>query len=164
MGNCITCSAEAPGGKIILPDGTARSLGSMVSVAELMLEHPSHFVFDLQALSGHATTAAPLPADHELDPHKIYVVLPSSGATVEKARRRVSGGASVLRSWSFPVISCGFRSGEGEEETGYNVKARCSTEVQSEREGLLRSRAGWKPSLGTIEERVLEKKVFHCLF
>ncbi|KAH7666630.1 hypothetical protein IHE45_12G008500 [Dioscorea alata] len=154
MGNCMNCTAgEGPAGKLLLLDGTYRSLESPVTVAELMLDHPSHFIFELRRpLSGHACMPTPLPADHELDPHKLYAVLPFNGAEAhEEARRRLNGGGSViLRWWCFPVMSCGLmRSGEVEEF----MKMRCSMEVVNEKARLMRRRRGWKPSLVTIIER-----------
>ncbi|KAM0947602.1 hypothetical protein DsansV1_C07g0069181 [Dioscorea sansibarensis] len=166
MGNCIRCTAgEAPAGKLLLLDGSSRSLESPVTVAELMLDHPSHFVYELrQPLSGDSRTPTPLPADHELDPHKLYAMLPFNGGEVyEEVRRGLSGGGSFLRWWSFPVISCGGLMRSGEEEY---MKVRCSTEVLNERTRVMRSRRAWKPSLGTIQERAaLEKKpCFHGFF
>ncbi|XP_039136374.1 uncharacterized protein LOC120273736 [Dioscorea cayenensis subsp. rotundata] len=156
MGNCMNCTAgEAPAGKLLLLDGTYRSLEASVTVAELMLDHPSHFIFELRRpLSGHACMPQPLPADHELDPHKFYAVLPFNGDEAhEEARRRLSGNGSFLRWWCFPVNSCGLMSsGEEEEEEEY-IKVRCSTEVMNEKARLMRGRRGWKPSLGTIQER-----------
>ncbi|KAH0470195.1 hypothetical protein IEQ34_001753 [Dendrobium chrysotoxum] len=133
MGNLLSC--RAPTGKFIfLPDGKARPIESSMTVAELMLEHPCHFVAELT--NGRPV---PLPADYKLETKKAYTVLP------------MMAGKAAARSKSLPTI----------------LKDESSELMEDGSEILLQrqySSKGWKPSLGTIEEWSLVKKVPHWLF
>lgn len=76
MGNLLSSGAAA-GGKVVLPDGTVRTLDRPTPVAEIMLDHPHHFVVDVRLLSaGDSFKVTPLPADHMLEIDKAYAVLP----------------------------------------------------------------------------------------
>ncbi|KAI0529435.1 hypothetical protein KFK09_001984 [Dendrobium nobile] len=133
MGNLLSC--RAPTSKFIfLPDGKARPIETSMTVAELMLEHPCHFV--AEHTSGRPV---PLPADYKLDAKMAYVVLP------------MTAGKVAARSKSLPTI----------------LKDESSELMEGGSEILLQrqySSKGWKPSLGTIEEWSLVKKVPHWLF
>lgn len=99
-----------------------------------MLEYPRHFVAELA--SG---KPVPLPADCKLEAKKSYIVLPMEA---EKA---------VARSKLLPAL----------------MKDESSEAAEGQPEILLQrqfSRKGWKPSLRTIEEWSLAKKVPHWLF
>ncbi|KAM0954435.1 hypothetical protein DsansV1_C01g0011001 [Dioscorea sansibarensis] len=184
MGNYMACHGNVMGGKLVLLDGTVHRFEDRVSVAELMLDHPQQCVAELQLVSSGGTPKAmPLPADHWLDPKKVYVMLPISGnkaATLDKARRILSVTRSVFRSQSFPMIGGAFIAGlankekqfrkedkeDGKQEKGSVLE--WSPEVFEERPEFLSrqfSSKGWRPGLGTIEEKELEmKKVPHWLF
>ncbi|KAJ0979871.1 hypothetical protein J5N97_015345 [Dioscorea zingiberensis] len=183
MGNYLGCHRDAQGGKLVLLDGTVHRFEDRVCVAELMLDNPQQLVAELQPVSGGAPKAMPLPADHWLDPKKVYVMLPIGGnkaATLDKARRILSVTRSVFQSRSFPMIGGAFIAGlmkekpfikeDKEDEQVEKVRGlEWSSEVFDERPEFLSrqfSSKGWKPGLGTIEERELEMKmkVRHWLF
>jgi hypothetical protein len=160
MGNFASAGGGA--GKIVLPDGTVRALGEPVSVAELMVEHPCHFVVDARVIStvGGAKVAA-LPADDVLHGAGVYVVLPA-------ARGRVSADEvrRVLAAASRPLPRSGSMQAGGQEQRD---------EAAAKLEGLggrrpefltreMTSSGPWKPSLRTIEELSLPRKVPHWLF
>ncbi|XP_008786364.1 uncharacterized protein LOC103704729 [Phoenix dactylifera] len=191
MGNFVSCrTLDAGGGKVVLFDGTIHEFDRPISVAELMLEHPRQFVVDMQSLSAGATKVTPLPADHTLDTNKIYLMLPMTRRKVsaDEARRILSLARSVLRSRSLPFWAknhglvpgiCMEGVGEKEKAVPAGRKddslmereeaggAEESPEVfgaRSEFLGRTVSGKGWKPSLRTIEEKALERKVSHWLF
>ncbi|XP_051212913.1 uncharacterized protein [Lolium perenne] len=93
MGNFASAGS---GAKIVMPDGTVRALGEPVSVAELMVEHPCHFVVDAWLVStGAAAKVAALLADDVLDGAGVYVVLPAiRGRVYADDVRRVLATAS----------------------------------------------------------------------
>nr|XP_010938299.1 uncharacterized protein LOC105057398 [Elaeis guineensis] len=191
MGNFVSCrTVDAGGGKVVLFDGTIHEFDRPISVAELMLEHPRLFVVDMQSISAGETKVTPLPADHTMDPDKCYLMLPmtSKKVSAEEARRILSLARSVLRSRSLPFWAknlslvpgicmagvdekekevLGGRKDDGLMEREEMGGAEWSLEVfGAEREFLRRqfSSKGWKPSLCTIEEKALERKVSHWLF
>lgn len=208
MGNLVSGAAAASGGggKVVMADGSVRALSEPVSVAELMMDHPRHFVVDARVLKelgrrreqhnshnqqqqqhpGGGAKVAPLPADHVLGAGGVYVLVPATRGKVsaDEARRALSAARSLERSRSMP----GFRrklsppsskkKAGAEEPAQREATAAESTEdeeVEAARtdgfeghrpEFLSRelSSRGWKPSLRTIEERVLPKKRSHWLF
>ena len=154
--------ASAGGGKIVLPDGSVRALGEPVSVAELMVEHPCHFVVDARLLSavGSAKVAA-LPADDVLDGDGVYVVLPATRGRVsaDEARRVLAASRTLPRSRSMPS---GARE-QQDEATATRASGFGDYQPEFLSQELKRS-GPWKPSLKTIQERSLPKKVPHWLF
>jgi hypothetical protein len=53
MGNLMSAgagAAAASGGKVVMADGSVRALNEPVSVAEIMMDHPRHFVIDARVL------------------------------------------------------------------------------------------------------------------
>lgn len=112
MGNLVSGAAAASGGggKLVMADGSVRALSEPVSVAELMMDHPRHFVVDARVLKklGHhnhhhhqqqqqsGAKVAPLPADHVLGAGGVYVLLPATRGKVsaEEARRALSAARS----------------------------------------------------------------------
>ncbi|XP_020589714.1 uncharacterized protein LOC110031024 [Phalaenopsis equestris] len=133
MGNLLSCQKRV-GNFVFLPDGGARPIESSMTVAELMLEHPSHFV--AQLTSG---KPVPLPADYKLEVEKTYVVLPMG---TRKVGTRSKSPPNMMKD----------ESSEGMD---------CQSEILLQRQY---SKKGWKPSLRTIEEWALVKKVPHWLF
>ena len=211
MGNLVSgAAAVRGGGKVVMADGSVRALSEPVSVAELMMDHPRHFVVDARVLKelgrrrehhhhkhrqqqqGGGAKVAPLPADHVLGAGGVYVLLPATRGKVsaEEARRALSAARSLARSRSMPglrrKLSSSSKNGRRAEATGAEKPAQReataagSPEDEDEAEAarpadgfeehrpefLSRevSSRGWKPSLRTIEERVLPKKTPHWLF
>ncbi|KAM3229168.1 hypothetical protein ACQJBY_060214 [Aegilops geniculata] len=185
MGNLI--SAGASGGKVVMADGSVRALSEPVSVAELMMDHPRHFVVDarlLQQRKGGASKVAPLPADHVLGAGGVYVLLPATRGKVsaEEARRVLTASRSLARSRSMPgglrrkLSSRKSREADDADRSAKNEAAAAAEMERREEtadgfeehrpEFLSRelSCRGWKPSLNTIQERVIPKKVSHWLF
>ncbi|KAG0466795.1 hypothetical protein HPP92_017741 [Vanilla planifolia] len=135
MGNMLSCRSTADvTGTIVLPDGEIRSLEIPMSAAELMFEHPHHFVVELGS-----RVSLPLPADHKLEARKAYAVLP------------MARGKSIARSQSFPIST--------KDESSYEDLVGQPAVILRRQY----SSKGWKPGLGTIAER-LEKKIPHWLF
>ncbi|CAN6320263.1 unnamed protein product [Urochloa humidicola] len=126
MGNLISAGAAATaasgGGKVVMADGSVRALSEPVSVAELMMDHPRHFVVDARVLKemgrrqqqhqqqggggGGGAKVAPLPADHVLGAGGVYVLLPATRGKVsaDEARRALSAARSLARSRSMPGL------------------------------------------------------------
>uniref|UniRef100_A0A0D9VT55 Uncharacterized protein n=1 Tax=Leersia perrieri TaxID=77586 RepID=A0A0D9VT55_9ORYZ len=126
MGNLISSgaavSASGGGGKVVMADGSVRALSEPVSVAELMMDHPRHFVVDARDLQRHqqhkgkSVGAAPagggkvasLPADHVLGAGGVYVLLPATTTarggkvSADEARRALTASRSLARSRSMP--------------------------------------------------------------
>ncbi|XP_077250806.1 uncharacterized protein LOC143890127 [Tasmannia lanceolata] len=185
MGNYI--SHRNCAGKIILPDNTVHIFESPVSVAELMLEHPKHFVVEFQSLEA-GNRPAPLPADKKLETKKIYLMLPmKSGKAItlsaDEARRFLTKARLVLGSRSFftsmkilsffaKICPASVRKGGHEfvlrkkEDLVENCDGMRSESFAERLEFSSRqfSSKGWKPALDTIKEKVVEKKVTHWLF
>ncbi|XP_037483397.1 uncharacterized protein LOC119362301 [Triticum dicoccoides] len=161
MGNLVSASAGG-GGKIVLPDGSVRALGEgeTVSVAELMVEHPRHFVVDARLAAAGGAKVAALPADHLLDGAGVYVVLPATRGRVSADEARRALTASRLLAWcrSMPVSAQ-----EQRDEAAPLLGGLGGHQPVFLSQELTRS-GPWKPTLRTIEERVLPRKVPHWLF
>ncbi|VAI06489.1 uncharacterized protein LOC119293681 [Triticum dicoccoides] len=195
MGNLISAGAAAgaSGGKVVMADGSVRALSEPVSVAELMMDHPRHFVVDARLLqqrkggAGGASKVAPLPADHVLGAGGVYVLLPATRGKVsaEEARRVLTASRSLARSRSMPgglrrkLSSRKSREADDADRSAKNEAAAAAEmerreETAATADGFEEHRPeflsrelscrGWKPSLNTIEERVIPKKVSHWLF
>ncbi|XP_051118533.1 uncharacterized protein LOC127242866 [Andrographis paniculata] len=88
MGNAGTASASRQCGEVILSDGNMLSYSKPLTVAELMLEHPQEVVVEFHPAmiiinnknKNINYKATPLPADHTLDIHKLYLMLPKAKA------------------------------------------------------------------------------------
>jgi hypothetical protein len=188
MGNLVSGAAavgvKSGGGKVVMADGSVRALSEPVSVAELMMDHPRHFVVDARVLKerqqkgGSASKVAPLPADHVLGASGVYVLLPATRGKVsaEEARRALT----AARSQSMPGglrRKLSSRKSRGADAGGMAVQHVPAPAVAEEEEArpdgfeehrsefLSRelSSRGWRPSLNTIEERAAPKKVPHWL-
>lgn len=129
---------------------------------------------------------APLPADHVLGAGGVYVLLPATRGKVsaEEARRALSAARSLARSRSMPglrrKLSSSSSSNKGRGQPGAEEPAQAHREEDEDEAEAARpdgfeehrpeflsrelSSRGWKPSLRTIEERVLPKKTPHWLF
>ena len=140
MGNLVSSvagAAAASGGKVVMADGSVRALSEPVSVAELMMDHPRHFVVDARVLKeqgrreqqqggGSGVKVAPLPADHVLGAGGVYVLLPATRGKVsaEEARRALSAARSLARSRSMPGLRRKLSSKKGREEAASDVSAQ----------------------------------------
>ncbi|CAL4914036.1 unnamed protein product [Urochloa decumbens] len=203
MGNLVSAGAASPaasgGGKVVMADGSVRALSEPVSVAELMMDHPRHFVVDARVLKEMGrreqrqpqpqqggAKVAPLPADHVLGAGGVYVLLPATRGKVsaDEARRALSAARSLARSRSMPGLRRKLSSKKGREEAAADepppaqreaAAAESPEDAEAERPDVFEehrpeflsrelSSRGWKPSLGTIEERVALKKTPHWLF
>ncbi|KAL4368059.1 hypothetical protein GQ457_05G001740 [Hibiscus cannabinus] len=175
-------------GKVVLWDGSIHEFSCPFTAAELMLEHPQQVVAEFHA-AVNGKRPIPLPADQKLDVKKVYVMLPVNRGkpttlASEEARRVLVSANAVLRSKSFlssslfPLLARICPANHMQEmgqktpsqEKG-NVRARaeeagCLMELLPESmEGLPEymnrqySGKGWKPSLDTIKEKNMERKV-----
>ncbi|RLN40690.1 uncharacterized protein C2845_PM01G12730 [Panicum miliaceum] len=143
MGNLVSSGAAAAsggGGKVVMADGSVRALSEPVSVAELMMDHPRHFVVDARVLKeqgrreqqqqqgggGGGAKVAPLPADHVLGAGGVYVLLPATRGKVsaEEARRALSAARSLARSRSMPGLRRKLSNKKGREEAAPDVPAQ----------------------------------------
>ncbi|XP_030543184.1 uncharacterized protein LOC115750145 [Rhodamnia argentea] len=190
-------SSSSRGGKVVLWDGTVHRLEDPgLTAAELMLEHPRQVVVEFDPKAS-GKRPAPLPADRELEPGKVYLMLPVKqgkpmSLSAEEARHVLLAANSVLRSRSLLPSSSRLlplfawmcilgdgckesrpppREGNREDETSVAKTCTLADPIMSEimdgrPEYLSRqlSGKGWKPSLDTIKEKRIEKKVPYWLF
>jgi hypothetical protein len=64
--------------KVVLADGTVEEFPKPITVAELMMEYPQHFVYHSSAITNNIQKKDILPADSELEAGSYYYLLPSS--------------------------------------------------------------------------------------
>ncbi|XP_057483971.1 uncharacterized protein LOC130770499 [Actinidia eriantha] len=180
-------------GKIILPDGTVQEYDQTLTVAELMLEHPQQVVVEFES-TVKGKRPSPLPADKKLEKGKVYLMLPKRrgkppALSSEETRMLLSIANSVLSSRTLlssltgfvPLFArfCAARAGEGHgvvlrgkvdlvERFEEMAKGEGLPEVLEGRPEFLSRQfsggKGWKPSLDTIKEKVVKKKISHWLF
>ncbi|KAF5462426.1 hypothetical protein F2P56_018432 [Juglans regia] len=194
MGNCVAYpTSEDATGKVILSDGTVHEFDKPLTAAELMLEHSQQVVVELHS-AVNEKRPTPLPADNMLETRRIYVMLPVkqgklAALSSEETRRILLTANSVLRSRSsllsssrflplfariFPSTGLGDRQGllmqkkESDERTEKSfVLMESLPEILDGRPDYLSrqlSGKGWKPSLDTIKENNIKKKMSHWLF
>ncbi|KAF5175823.1 multidrug resistance protein ABC transporter family protein [Thalictrum thalictroides] len=177
-------------GKVVLSNGTVHEFDQPLTVAELMLEHPQQVVVEFRSLiAGKRVT--PLPADKKLDMKNVYLMIPmkigrTGPLSVDEARQVLQNANNVLRSRALmsstkllPLLLGGCKMGITVESNVVVVKKEDiveklennKTEIlpinfEERTEFLSRqfSGKGWKPSLDTIKEKKIEKKVSHWLF
>lgn len=117
MGNLISSGAvvgASGGGKVVMADGSVRALSEPVSVAELMMDHPRHFVIDARdlqqqrrrqrrhkgkagalLLQGQGRAAAGRPRAGR---RRVYVLLPATTrGKVSAEEARCADGVPVAR-------------------------------------------------------------------
>ncbi|XP_057966667.1 uncharacterized protein LOC131156759 [Malania oleifera] len=188
MGNYVSFQSPEAIGKIVLSDGTVHLFEGPLTAAELMLEHPNQVVVELRsAVAG--KRPSPLTADEKLVAKKVYVMLPARrgrpvALSSEEARRALLRADWVLtRRQDFlsakflPVLARTCSAGvvqkkealllERHVPEGRHVQDFQVPEGFGERPEYLSrqlSGRGWKPSLDTIKEKRVERKVSHWLF
>lgn len=183
MGNYVAYQrASDATGKVILSDGSVHEFDKPITVAELMMEHPMEVVVEFKAHVSE-NRPSPLPADKKLEMKKVYLMLPMrrgkpASLSSNEARDVLLAANSVLRSststWRFLPLFCAAESEQRfvrleKEETAersreVGVVSEC---LDGRPEYLSRQVSGkgtWKPSLDTIVEKKVEKKVSHWLF
>ncbi|XP_027367486.1 uncharacterized protein LOC113873531 [Abrus precatorius] len=188
MGNQISLRPSDTTGKIVFWDGSVQQFEQPLTVAEVMLEHPEQVVVEFNA-AVKQKRPIPLPADKKLEMNKVYLMLPVRrgkplGLSGEESRRILLMVNSALQS-KYLVCSPRFlpwltrlcqtttivEPQRKEEEMG-KKEERCDFSeflpelLEGRPEYLNRqlSGKGWKPSLDTIKEKHIEKKLTHWLF
>ncbi|XP_057725114.1 uncharacterized protein LOC130940861 [Arachis stenosperma] len=193
MGNQLSLRpSNAATAKIVLWDGSIHDYEQPLTVAELMLEHPQQVVVEFDsALTTKQKRPTPLPADKMLQMNKVYLMLPVKkgkpvSLTSHDGRRILLAVNSALRS---KEIVCSSRlvpwllrlaGGEGgTRDAGGGVRRREEETVRCEISEFLMPEMmrpeylsrqlsagsnGWRPSLDTIKEKKIEKKLNHWLF
>ncbi|RDX89616.1 hypothetical protein CR513_28640, partial [Mucuna pruriens] len=190
MGNQVSLRPSDARGKIVLWDGSVQEIEQSVTVAELMLEHPEQVVVELHS-AVNQKRPTPLPADKKLETNKVYLMIPVKrgkpvGLSGEEGRRILLILNSALHSKGL-VTSSKFlpwltrlcqnttivEPGVGQrKEEEIDKKERCNfsellPEVLEGRPEYLNrqlSGKGWKPSLDTIKEKTIDRKLNHWLF
>ncbi|KAI9082516.1 hypothetical protein K1719_035385 [Acacia pycnantha] len=189
MGNRISFGSPDGKGKIVHWDGSVEDFEKPVTVAELMVEHPQQVVVELHSALKQ-NRPVPLGADKKLERNNTYLMLPvRRGKPVrlnsEESRRILLMVNSALKSKSL-FFSSRFLSGLARVSRGRSVGERvlknnqekekireryvCSEILpeitESTPEYLSRQFSGkeWKPSLDTIDEKKIKRKISGCLF
>ncbi|TKY61727.1 hypothetical protein E2542_SST11578 [Spatholobus suberectus] len=185
MGNQIARDAT---GKIVYWDGSVQKFDQPVTAAELMLEHPQQVVVEFHS-AVNQKRPTPLPADEKLVMKKTYVMVPVRrgkpvGLSREDSRRMLLVVNSSLHS-KFLVSSTGFLAwlarffhAEGEAamlqrkeevestEERYDFSEFLPEMIEGRPEYMSRqlSGKGWKPSLDTIKEKKVKRKLSRWFF
>ncbi|KAK7278188.1 hypothetical protein RJT34_23213 [Clitoria ternatea] len=189
MGNQVSLRPSDAAGKIVLWDGSVHDLEQSVTVAELMLEHPEQVVVEFNAALKQKRPT-PLPADKKLEMNKVYLMVPVKrgkpvGLSVEETQRILFLVNSAFHS-KYPVCSSRFlpwitrfcqtttivepgqkKDGEVDKnEERFDFSEFLTETLEGRPEYLNRqlSGKGWKPSLDTIKEKNVGRKLNHWLF
>ena len=171
-------------GKIVMWDGSVQEIEQPLTVAELMLEHPEQVVVELHS-AVKQKRATPLPADNKLETNKVYLMLPIKrgkpvGLSGEDTRRILLILNSALHHSKFvPWLTRLCQNTTtivepqrkiNEEITEKSDEESCQLFLPEMLEGrpeyLNRqvSGKGWKPTLDTIKENNIDRKLTHWLF
>lgn len=190
MGNHISFRASDATVKIVYWDGSVQEFDQPLTVAELMLEHPQQVVVEFHS-AVNQKRPTPLPADKKLEMRKVYLMLPVKrgkpvGLSGEESRRILLMVNSALHS---KYLMCSPRFlpwlarlcqnttiGEGgvlqrnedmeNREERYDFSEFLPEMMEGRPEYLSRQLSGkaWKPSLDTIKEKKIKRKLSHWLF
>ena len=190
----VTCRPSDTAGKVILWDGSVEEFSWPLTAAELMLEHPQQVVVEFHAaVNEKRPIPLPADQKLDKKKVYVMLPMKRGKPTTlssEEARHVLLSANSLLRSKSllssskFLPLFERICSANYIEEIGQKLplqkkenicerpeEVRCLTEffpesLESRPEYLNRqySGKGWKPSLDTIKEKKVEKKVPHWLF
>ncbi|KAK7269620.1 hypothetical protein RIF29_22353 [Crotalaria pallida] len=182
MGNHFSLFPSKFTGKIVLYDGSVQEFEQPLTVAELMLEHPQQVVVEFH-LAMNQKRPTPLPADKKLEMNKVYMMLPMKrgkpvGLSGEESRRILMILNSALHNSKYlPWFARLCHAPNNNVEEAKPIKGvhfhnqrkevRFELELEAGRPEYLSrelSGKGWKPSLDTIKEKKIERKVTHWLF
>ncbi|XP_022757904.1 uncharacterized protein LOC111305015 [Durio zibethinus] len=190
----VTSPPSDAAGKVILWDGSVQEFSWPLTAAELMLEHPQQVVVEFRAaINEKRPIPLPADQKLDMKKVYVMLPMKRGKPTKlssEEARRVLLSANSVLRSKSllssskFLPLFARICPANYIEEIGHkfplqkkeNVcerpeEVRCLMEflpesVEGRPEYLNRqySGKGWKPSLDTIKEKKVERKIPHWLF
>ncbi|KAJ1412571.1 hypothetical protein SESBI_20299 [Sesbania bispinosa] len=194
MGNHISFHHGSDStGKIVYWDGSVQEFDQPLTVAELMLEHPQQVVVEFDS-AVNQKKPTPLPADKKLEMKKTYVMVPLKrgkpvGLSSEDCRRFLLIVNSSLHSKFLMSSVSGFvpwlvrifktdqntSNAIGDAQIKEEMKdteerydfCEFLPEMMEERPEYLSrqlSGKGWKPSLDTIKEKKVKRKLFYWLF
>ncbi|CAL0311133.1 unnamed protein product [Lupinus luteus] len=188
MGNHISFRPSNATGKIVHYDGSVQEFDQPLTVAELMLEHPQQVVVEFHSTMNQ-NKPIPLPADNNLDIKKIYLMLPLKQGKPVGLHHILFIVNSSLHS-KYLISSSGFlpwltrmchnsttttfgddkvlkrKEGIENRENGNDFSEYLEEMIEERPEYLSRqlSGKGWKPSLDTIKEKKIKKKLSHWFF
>lgn len=184
MGNQI--ARDHGTGKIVYWDGSVQEYDEPLTVAELMLEHPQQVVLEFNS-AVNEKRPTPLPADKMLEMKKTYVMVPVKrgkpvGLSSEDSRRMLLIVNSAMHSRYFvssdgivpwlarlfhPEASMMLEKNEQvkntEERYGFSEFLPEMIEERPEYLSRQLSGKGWRPSLDTIKEKKVKRKLSRWL-
>lgn len=184
MGNgCVKPPSHCVGGnprvRVVLSDGTVEDFEKPITVAELMMDYPQHFVCQsISTQSASLQKKSILPAIVELEPGRVYYLLPSSKFSGALSPPKTNPAHAEeedvhkfdLTNWKGrPVAGLITRDdigvGADSEDKDDSAVSFSTPDLRSmyssgSQAGLLRCNS-WKPRLETIHEvGALSKKKF----
>ncbi|KAI4329984.1 hypothetical protein MLD38_028302 [Melastoma candidum] len=165
MGNAALCTpsiASTSASKVVTFDGKLTLFTRSIRVADLMIQHPNHFLCDSSTLQVGQRVQG-LATDEELEPRRLYFVIPMEllysvltyeemSALTYKATKALKHGSGFNNlSRIFPVFteSCIFPGNHEGKRASEGTDGGNDDFVVFERYGKQRS---WQPALETIVE------------
>jgi hypothetical protein len=176
MGNgCVTGANNGGAGrnskatiKVVLSDGTIEEFFKAITVAEVMLDHPQHFVLHSSSTNNPQKKAI-LPADIELEPGRLYYLLPSikfsrplspPDVETESAVSKVAPVDQELRKQQQQQQGDKTDMVKFEDRDSFGPDVRSMYIANGYQPNLLKCNS-WKPRLETINEAgALSRKKF----
>ncbi|KAG5061864.1 hypothetical protein JHK85_003047 [Glycine max] len=164
-------------GKIVMWDGSVQEIEQPLTVAELMLEHPEQVVVELHS-AVKQKRATPLPADNKLETNKVYLMLPIKrgkpvGLSGEDTRRILLILNSALHHSKFvpwltrlcqnttTIVEPQRKEITKQEQESCQLFFPEILEGRPEYLNRQVSGKGWKPTLDTIKENNIDRKLTH---